>query len=387
MPAPRLLSRLAVTGCALASGLIAVAPSASADDAPLLWSGTVRTLSGPAPGAAVLAYARPPARLLAVDGPPLVPLGTTATDPAGRFVLRALPTPAVTALADDAGWISVMVVAITPAGMTLAVDSVAWDAPTDRWISDPAERFGGAVHAPLGEAPATERPAALIIPAVAPPTTVRTSEAHSPDPGWCVGPLKSEDAGTSGVSVGEMHLNRNWGGFFNYSNTKTTSFQLGVSQDGAHWSVAGSTTMSRQSSSAQEVTFLPDQSEHLYTWKAIMLFKRFTWRCGMPGNWKNMQTLEPVDWTGFMERPEGGMPPRCDPQYRGPIPGLQKFKRSGGSSQTLDSAIAFLGFQGSTTATTSEVVENRWYNSLPRSRDLCGSKAFLTKNTRIYSFE
>ncbi|HKN39464.1 MAG TPA: hypothetical protein VJ456_10180 [Acidimicrobiia bacterium] len=387
MPASRLLSRLAVAACIVASGLMAVASPASATaEDPLLWSGTVRTLTGVAAGANVVAYARPPARLLGVDGPALVPLGHATTDAKGRFALRTVPTAAMTALADDAGWISVMVAAVTPEGVALAVDSVAWDATGRRWVSDPAERFGGERHAASGEAPSSERPAELIIPTVAAPTTIRAAEGHSPDPGWCVGPLKSEDAGRSGVGVGEMHLNRNWGGYYNYTNTKTTSFQIGVSQDGAHWSVGGSSTMSHQSASGQEVTFAPDPREHLYTWKAIMIFKRFSWRCGMPGNWKEMQTLEPVDWTGFMDRPEGGAPPACDPQYRGPIPGLQKFNRSSGSSQTLDGAISLLGFSGSTTATTSESVQYQWYNAVPRPRDLCGSRQFLTRNTRIYSF-
>jgi len=386
MPASRLLSRLGVAACTVASALMAVASPASASTGdPLLWSGTVRTLTGVAPGATVVAYARPSARLLAVNGPPLVPLGHTTADSAGRFALRALPSPAVTALADDAGWISVMVAAVTPAGTTMAVDSVAWEPATRRWVSDPADRFGGGKRADSGNAPAAERPSELVIPVSA--TTVHTAEGHSPDPGWCVGPLKSEDAGRSGVGVGEMHLNRSWGGYFNYTNTKTTSFQMGVSQDGAHWSVGGSSTMSHQSASGQNVTFAPEAREHLYTWKAIMIFKRFSWRCGMPGNWKEMQTLEPVDWTGFMDRPEGGAPPPCNPQYRGGVPGGQRFFRSNGSSQTLDGAISVLGFSGSTTATTSEAVQYQWYNSVPNPRDLCGSNAFPgIGNTRIYSY-
>jgi hypothetical protein len=184
-----------------------------------------------------------------------------------------------------------------------------------------------------------------------------------------------------------MHLNRSWGGFFGYSNTRTTSFQIGVSGDGAHWSAGGSTSMSHQSDTAQNVDFAPDQSEHLYTWKAIMLFKRFTWRCGMPGNWKDVQTIEPTDWTGFMDRPDGGTPPPCDPRYRGGVPGGQKFHRGGGLSQTLEGAISVLGFRGSATATTSEYVVNDWFNGVPHSRDLCGSNAFPSKgNTRIHSF-
>ena len=387
MSASRLLFRLAVTACTLAGGLMSVASPASASGPdPLLWSGTVRTPSGVAADAKVVAYARPPAKLLAVGGPPLVPLAQTTTDRAGHFALRAVPVPAMTALADDGGWISVMVAAITPAGIVLAVDSVAWDAATRRWVTDPAQRFGSGRQAPSGDAPATERPAELVIPTATAPTAIRASEGHSPDPGWCVGPLKSEDMGTSPVGVGEMHLNRSWGGYFNYSNTKTTSFQIGVSQDGAHWSVGGSSTMSHQSSAGQDVTFAPDTREHLYNWKAIMVFKRFTWRCGMPGNWKNMQTLEPVDWTGFMDRPEGGVPPPCNPKYRGGVPGGQRFYRDKGSSQTLDGAISLLGFSGSTTATTSEAVQNRWDNSLSYRRDLCGSRNWLNDNTRIYSF-
>jgi hypothetical protein len=107
----------------------------------------------------------------------------------------------------------------------------------------------------------------------------------------------------------------------------------------------------------------------------------------MPGNWKDMQTLEPVDWTGFMDRPEGGTPPPCNPGYRGGVPGGQRFFRGDGSSQTLEGAISVLGFRGSTTATTSESVQYQWLNSIPNPRDLCGSTDFPSKGkTRIYSF-
>ena len=98
MPASRLLSRLAVAACIVASGLMAVASPASATaEDPLLWSGTVRTLTGVAAGANVVAYARPPARLLGVDGPALVPLGHATTDAKGRFALRTVPTAAIVA--------------------------------------------------------------------------------------------------------------------------------------------------------------------------------------------------------------------------------------------------------------------------------------------------
>jgi hypothetical protein len=43
-----------------------------------------------------------------------------------------------------------------------------------------------------------------------------------------------KDAGIHPVAVGELHLNAHWGGLFEYTNTRTTSFQAGVSHDGKH---------------------------------------------------------------------------------------------------------------------------------------------------------
>ena len=53
----------------------------------------------------------------------------TTTDESGRFVLRAWPDTAMT-MADQAGWTTVILTAFTADGMSLAVDSVAFEPTT-----------------------------------------------------------------------------------------------------------------------------------------------------------------------------------------------------------------------------------------------------------------
>ncbi|MGH2651440.1 MAG: hypothetical protein ACRDHK_09560, partial [Actinomycetota bacterium] len=347
--------------------MVIVPDSIAAEPAPLLWEGVVQNPAGNPTTAEVVAFARPPADRL-VAGEPVVRIAHTATDRSGRFTVRAAPDPALASLADDAGWITVMVAAMSEEGMTLAVDSVAWQPGADstgqrryestgsgRWVSEPTElvrhtpdRFKGTTDTDdrSTAVPATERPRVLALsPAKAGPTPM--SAGHSPDGGWC-GPDGSQDMGRHLVAVGELHLNRQWGGFFDYTNTKSTSFQVGVSANGQRWSAGGSVSMAKERKS-QNGGPIPDAAdERLYTFKANMLFQKFKWICkpGLPNSYI-AYTLEPVDWTGGMREVLGGAPPSCNNRNRDSVPPGKRFVRSDGSSVTLSGAISVGGFSGS----------------------------------------
>ena len=140
--------RLVVLSTALLLAAPAAAVSAAEPTLPLLWAGQVQDEAGAdRAGVEIVAFARPPVDALEAGTPlPEVARATTGRD--GRFALRTGPSPAITGNADPAGWTTVMVAAFGPEGMTLAVDSVAWQAGQQfgagggRWVTSPAERSG-----------------------------------------------------------------------------------------------------------------------------------------------------------------------------------------------------------------------------------------------------
>jgi hypothetical protein len=234
---------------------LATQPIARADEAapPVLWEGEIRTPAGmAADGADVVAYARPPAVSIE-PGQELVEVARTTTDGSGRFVLRAWPDTAMS-MADNAGWTTVMLAAFSRDGMSLAVDSVSFEptpysaksvgAPSarraGRWVTSPAERFRepGTYRAASVEDEVTteaERPAVLVLEPGVKPEPGRFAPAEVPKARrgcWNVG---EKDLGVRPVKVGELHLNRHWGGNFTYTSTRSSSFQIGVSRGGDNW--------------------------------------------------------------------------------------------------------------------------------------------------------
>ena len=109
-------------------------------------------------------------------------------------------------------------------------------------MTSPAERFRepGTFHATSVEdeaaTNAAERPAVLVLDPAGKPEPGRFSAMESVPKArrgcWKVG---EKDLGVRPVKVGELHLNRHWGGNFTYTSTRSSSFQIGVSQSGDNW--------------------------------------------------------------------------------------------------------------------------------------------------------
>jgi hypothetical protein len=393
-----------------ASGILAPAwiTPASATDTPVLWAGDIQSpAGGPAPGVTVIAYARPPVERLE-QGAPLVEIVRTVTNDAGHYTLRAAPTPAMQDNADEAGWITVMVFALSAQGMALSVDSIAWQPASDRssaqtlagaghWVTDPAVREApqsgrfSATAAP-DESTSHERPRVMALsaegaePASKDDTRSRAmSEGHSPEPGWCVA-NGSADRGVHRVAIGELHLNRDWGGLFEYTNTRTSSFTAGVSRDAKYWKAGGSVTTSKHTTFGQEQPIGTEGRERFWTYQADMVFKQFRWICnpGMPNAYTSY-TLEPTKWTGSLWQEPIGRPAPCDGRFRHNVPSGGRAFRQKGQSVTLDGAFSVVGFSGAATSGFSDAVRNEWANALPHNRSLCGANGHLTDNTRVTS--
>lgn len=398
---PRTLSR---AGLLLSLALICTPfPSAGAEDEePVLWTGVVKTPGGqPLPGATVSAYARPPADQL-TEGSELTRIARTAADGSGRFTLRAAPDGVAAGLADESGWVTVMVTATSAGGMTMAVDSLAWKPAggfkaqsvseamhgPGRWVTSPAQLFApddrfSATAADSGAADPSEHPDTLTVT----PTGGFRPLAKSAHDG-CGMTKKKEIPGVQLVTVGELFLRPGWGGQFAYNTTKSTSFQIGVKEEGKGWSAGGSVSMSKQHKMTNGAPLASKETIQWYEWRIAMKWHEFRWICGegTVGYLYYETTIEPTDWTGDMQRLERQEEPACSPNadhriHVGPNGGY--FDRETGSSTTYDTAIQVGGFAGSTTAAISNGVSTHWTNNAPRERIICPSSDYIYKNTQI----
>jgi hypothetical protein len=371
----------------------AAAVSAAEPTLPLLWSGEVQDQTGrQESGVEVVAFARPPVDAIQ-PGVPLPEVARATTDGVGRFALRAAPSAAITQNADPAGWTTVMVAAFSADGMTLAVDSMAWEprgrrfvGTEGRWVTSPAERSGRAAHtmsARESEALAsTERPSVMVIEPSAPDATGKRTYSRPSEVRGC-SLSYSKDVGRTYVPVGELHLENRWGGFFSYTNTKSTSFQIGYSKDGKPWKVAGSVSMDRARSSGQDKLVPVADGNRLHTYELDMIFKDLTWFCGSEYQYYFADTREPTDWTGGMREELGRRHPRCNSRYAVKVVPMGNYRRADDSSVTLNNAIDIGGFQAGMTSVISNSVLHRYDNGENRHRHICGEKNFPPRDTRV----
>ena len=396
---------LALAAVAVLCASLAIQPIARADEnpPPVLWEGEIRTPDGtPASAVDVVAYARPPAASIQ-PGQELAEVARTTTDQSGRFVLRAWPDTAMS-MADQAGWATVMLTAFSKDGMSLAVDSVAFEPTTQysamsagrrpgRWVTSPAERFRepGTFHAMSADDAAAareaERPAVLVLDPTGKPEPGRFSAMGSVPKArrgcWNVG---EKDLGVRRVKVGELHLNRHWAGNFTYTSTKTSSFQIGVSRSGDNWKLGGSVSLGDEVSGEQGGPGFPARdANQLFGWDADMVYKRLSWGCGGEMNYYFIDTVEPVQWTGGMWQYPGPAEPPCDGRFRAPVGPNRHYERKEGSSITFRAGLSVLGFTGDVTSAVTRTVTYRWHNTVDAHRFLCGSASHLTGNTRVAS--
>jgi hypothetical protein len=321
--------RVAVLIVAFVGLMGSPAVRAAVPDAPPLWDGTIVGTEGQPLHAEVVAYARPAGLGLNEGSAPLREIARTRTDGSGRYVLRSLHSEALRAAEDQNGWTNVMVAAFGDDGsFNLAFDSLAWapaggfhpqiadDPAKGRWVTSPGERLaaeqGGirALSAPEDPAAvAEEHPMVMVL--------ADHGERHFSAQGsapWpakpadrnCMTVLKSEEIGNGiDTKVGETHLDRDWTGSFEYSNSRSTSFQVGVRQAGQGWSVGGSTSSLQNSKSTTGADpHLP--SQHMWNFAADLRYGHYTWRCyGAGARWYDAESIQPFTWKGGIHQSGG----------------------------------------------------------------------------------
>jgi hypothetical protein len=181
-----------------------------------------------------------------------------------------------------------------------------------------------------------------------------------------------------------MHLEQGWSGKFSYATTSSSSFQVGVRQEGQGWSLGGSTSSLKESES-RTGTDRGLAENHMYTFAGDIDYVRTTWKCNRADSWHWVEMVEPSSWRGGIRQNDLGSPPPCDPKKKSPVPPLGYHDRGLKESTTLEGAVSVIGFSGSVTTAVAKGVVYHWDNNVNRERYLCGSNGFITQNTRIAS--
>ena len=377
------LSRLLLVVATL--GLLTLStPALAAEDAPVLWTGTIQSASGGGAPADVTAYLQPTADMTWGDqAVELTPVASTTADANGRFLLRARYDDRFRAAEDRTGWISVLVVAMTADGMSMATDSIRYDAVHERWSTLPAEAEpAGAIEAQgVGrDAPSTDRPAVMQLHPSPAPAEPRF-QAMAAKQRICYQKNDTREVGVTQVTVGELDLDHNWGGQFNYVDTNTSTVEVGFRYETEGvWSAGGSTSFSKEGGSESINPVDPAGSYRHHYYRADMVFSTFKMNCGG----RTAYELKPTMWTGGMRlAPAPTM--ACQTKYKTPVTPNGSFVRQDGSSQTFSGSFSIVGFGGGATSVNSKSVRHEWKNASPHTRDLCGVSNRLTKDTRVVS--
>jgi hypothetical protein len=202
----------------------------------------------------------------------------------------------------------------------------------------------------------------------------------------CMALLESRDLDVHFTKVGEVHADREWSGYFEYSTTRSTSFQVGVRQGGQGWSVGGSTSSLQNSqSTTTSAAQLPPQ--RMYHFAADLKYGWYKWKCYSRDRWYEGESIQPYTWKGGLRQSEGGNEPGCNREYMSPVPPNGTHDRKENRSTTFEGGVSVAGFTGAVTTSIARGVVAKWFNLVARERWLCGQTANIgdTRPTRIRS--
>lgn len=375
-----------------------VAP-ASPTPTPLLWSGQVVDRTGTPVAAEVIAFLRPPASAIPIDGQgealPSIPLTSTKADRSGRFELRST-APAIPDLYRPDGWLHLMVLATTPDGSSaLANDSVRWIAPQSRlaggaWVSTflgeeqlrsalAARRSSDALAVLAAEdmTDGLERPPVLQLGEPS-PTTFRAQGASDR---W-TGPgapylgcsaMAVEDRQEAFRTISDIDVGPAWSYELDYTDTKTTAWDIGVEQSGGGWKAGGTTSFSNTLDAGFNADYGPYPSRFREAFQVQLVHAKVLWRCASqnsPGPFY-IRTVEPERWTGGTYNQGDPVVP-CNRGHREPVAGHAKGFRHEGRTSKYSAAAAVFGFSGQAAVTYSRYIKLGWKNHLDHARDVCG---------------
>lgn len=369
--------------------------------APLLWRGRVVDRLGVPVAGRVTAFLRPPASAIPDAGsgspaPASIPLASAVAGPSGDFELRAL-LPEVPAEYRPEGWLHVMVLAEAADGAwALANDSMRYVAPTGTlwngaWVSTIADegRLRAALTAPKlptaaalaglitnGLTGGFERPDLLQL------GEPRTMAGTGPASGRWKGPgdpyvgcnaVAVEGREKAFRTISDIDVGPGWSHILGYTDTRTTSWDIGVEQSGGGWKAGGTTSFSNALSAGFDAEYGPYPSRFREEYQIDLVHAKVLWRCGSktsPGPFY-IRTVEAENWAGgTFNQGEPIIP--CNPKHREPIAGRTKGWRLEGKTSKYSASAAGFGFRGGAAVTYTKAIKLGWHNHFEHARDVCG---------------
>jgi hypothetical protein len=386
---------LALTAMCLAVPIprIAAANASGTGQAPLLWSGRIVDRHGEPSAAHVTAFLRPPASAIPTaesngPAPASVPLASSIAGPDGRFDLRAaLPGDVPLAYHPD-GWFHVMVLAesaegswapSTPLALGAWVSTSAGEDRVRAALSDREPPNAASLARLITEdlTGGAERPDVLQLgePRI-------TAAGTGPASGRWKGPgdpyigcnaLAVEGREESFRTISDIDVGPAWSYVLSYTDTKTTSWDIGVEQSGGQWKAGGTTSFSNSRDRGFDSEYGPYPGRFRESYQVQLVHAKVLWRCASrrsPGPFY-IRTVEPESWTGGTFNQGEPIVP-CNPRNRKPVAGNTTGWRREGKTSKYSASAAGFGFSGQAEVGYSREVKLGWRNHLGHPRDVCG---------------
>jgi hypothetical protein len=213
------------------------------------------------------------------------------------------------------------------------------------------------------------------------------------------------------IGLAYLQKTKYWHATFSYTQTNTSSFTVGWSENAGGYGAAFSAAGSETTSSTDEAGGTVDVNSGVNsaTGRAYWITVHSSishWRCwnssttppASPGNWPDYLTIEPGAWARDFAADNVKVPAcnvnNANNQFR--VGGGAQFHRNTGSSTTISSSINgsvsapggpisfHLGANVENSNTTSDLVNYAWRNTSTGNKFLCGIDAPpLTGRTRV----
>jgi hypothetical protein len=367
---------------------------------PIAWQGRILDPSGSPTSADVVLYVRPDGSTLQTQSTSdsLIPVAETTSAADGSFTLNAVFDPSYSSFLAPNGSLTFMLIASTDGAMGLSTRSVWWNPATSTWDpQDPsqvADQDVGIITNPDIHMMAT--PVQSASSGAATPSA--TQSATHP-PGNCIFWQGAPGPDTKAFIGASYLVNASkFTAYFDYLNTKTSTFQTGwsagVTAVGASFSIAGTETT--QSSNSQGGEHIVPPSAKYNTGRKHWITVHTTinqWRCwtssttppASPGNWPTYITLEPGAWARDYAMDSVSVP-KCNTAIAANQSkiGHGSWWRANGSSTSFSSSMSgSVSFNGQAIGFNFGVhvmndfsnglnVKYTYFNSASSNKDLCG---------------
>ncbi|MGH2668010.1 MAG: hypothetical protein ACRDH5_02615, partial [bacterium] len=198
-----------------------------------------------------------------------------------------------------------------------------------------------------------------------------------------------EDRRDAMRTISDIDVGPDWSYLIDYTDTGTTSWDVGYEQSGGNWKVAGTTSFSNSNGAGFNAEYGPYPGRFREAYQVQLVHAKVLWQCASrttPGPFF-VRTVEPESWTGGTYN-EGDPVVPCNPSYRKPVAGNTHGWRQEGSTSQYSASAAVFGFGGRAAVTYSNAIKLGWKNHLGYPRDVCGERGNpYTGRTRVAAMD